>query len=378
MKILQVVTAFSPAVTYGGPSTVAEQQAKTLVELGHRVTVATSDILELKPAKRIERSKSELKGVEVRYFSSRLLRPHFSFIVSREFSSWLRENIEYFDVAHIHFAREWFPMRAAQIATRHGVPTFIQPHGMLGRRDGVRKWIDRLWSRPVLEGATGVLSFHQQDENEVRRVASQIRTFRFPNGIDVPPDAGKWTTDNLSDPTVLFLARLHPRKRVLAFIEMARLLRDQGVKAHYRIVGPDGGDLEKARRLVRGYELENIISFIGSLEEQAVHQEYLDSAVYVLPSVNEPFPRTVLEALGMGVPIVVTDSCFIAPMLGEHGAALVSSPEPEDMANAVRRILSDAEFAMQLSRAGRTLIQEELTSEQVGKRLEGYYEEAHA
>src|SRR5215204_3987437 len=156
MKILHIVTAFPPAVIYGGPSVVAAQQAESLVGRGHQVTVATSNILELKPVRFVGSYDTDLGGVEVEYFPSRVLYSHFPFIVSREFSTWLQRHVENFDVVHIHFAREWIPIRAAQIAVGKRIPTFLQTHGMLGRVDGVRGMIDRLWVKRMLESAAGV------------------------------------------------------------------------------------------------------------------------------------------------------------------------------------------------------------------------------
>jgi glycosyltransferase involved in cell wall biosynthesis len=378
MNILHVVTAFSPAVVYGGPSVVAAQQANSLAGRGHQVTVATSNIFELRPVRYIEDHKKELSGTEVVYFPSRVLRPRFPFIISTELSGWLRRYVENFDVVHVHFAREWIPVRAAQIAIGGGVPTFLQPHGMLGRTDGVRSLIDRLWAKRLLESAAGVFSLQQHENNEIKRIAPKARVLELPNGITLPAHAEAWTADNPANPMVLFLGRLHPRKRVLAFVEMARVLRDRGVSARYRIVGPDDGDLSAAQQLVREYSLQDRVVFVGSSRREAVTREYLDSSVYVLPAVNEPFPIAVLEALSLGVPTIVTNRCFIAPMLEENEAALVSSPEPEMLADSVRRILCEPALAENLSTAGRRLIQEELTVDHVAERLEKYYGGARA
>jgi len=189
----------------------------------------------------------------------------------------------------------------------------------------------------------------------------------------MPAAAERWKAGNIADPVVLFLARLHPRKRVLAFVEMARILRDQGVPGRYRIVGSDGGDAARAERMVRKYGLEDSVKIIGSLSSTAVPREYTNCAVYVLPAVNEPFPMTVLEALSRGVPTVVTETCFIAPMLEKHGAAVISSPRPEALARSVRQILCDQGLAGRLSSAAVRLVQEELTVDRVTERLEHYY-----
>jgi len=177
---------------------------------------------------------------------------------------------------------------------------------------------------------------------------------------------------------VLFLARLHPRKRVLAFVEMARILRDQGVTARYRVVGPDGGDLAASQRLVQEYDLQDRITFVGGLRGEAVFQEYLNSGMYVLPAVNEPWGRTILEALDVGVPTVVTDTCFIAPALEKSGAALVSAPDPKALAESVKAILREPEAAKRLSSAGREFVRAQLNPAQVAELLQSYYSNAHA
>jgi glycosyltransferase involved in cell wall biosynthesis len=384
VKLLHVIPMFHPATIYGGPSVVAAQQARSLAARGNHVTVAASNVMDLRPRRFLRRLKAELDGVQVLYFPSRTLHPpgyrssRFPFIVSRKLLRWLESDVKTFDAVHVHFAREWIPVRAAQSSIDNRVPTFLQPHGMLGRVGGARAIIDRLWVKRTLEGATAVFALQQHESDEIKRIAPSVQTVELPNGIDLPVTSERWHADNLADPVVLFLARLHPRKRVSAFLEMARILSEKGVAARYRVVGPDGGDLIEAQRLVRRYELGDRVTFVGSLQGEAVVREYRNSAVYVLPSVNEPFPMTVLEALSLGVPTVVTDTCFIAPMLENSGAAVVSGPQPEVLAELVEAILREPGLAEHLSCTGRRLAQTQFSSDRVVERLENYYRSAHA
>lgn len=384
MRILHVILMFHPATIYGGPSVVAAQQASSQVARGHQVTVAASNVMELRPRRYLRRHTAELNGVQVLYFPSRALHPpgypnsRFPFIISQELLRWLEEHVSSFDVVHVHFAREWVPVRAAQTSIDGGTPTFLQPHGMLGRVSGVRGLIDRLWVKQILESATAVFVLQQHERDEIKRIAPRARTVELPNGIDLPVTAERWHADNLADPIVLFLARLQPRKRVSAFVEMARILYNEGVAARYRVVGPDEGDLGEAQRLVRQYKLGDYVTFVGGLPGEAIAREYRDSAVYVLPAVNEPFPMTVLEALSQGTPTVVTDTCFIAPVLKNNGAALVSEPQPQALAASVKAILHEPGLAERLSRMGRRLAQTQFSSDRVVERLETYYRKAHA
>jgi glycosyltransferase involved in cell wall biosynthesis len=242
----------------------------------------------------------------------------------------------------------------------------------------MRSLIDRFWVKRTLESATAVFALQQHERDEIKRIAPRARTVELPNGIDLPVTAERWHPDNLADPIVLFLARLQPRKRVSAFVEMARILYNEGVAARYRVVGPDEGDLGEAQRLVRQYKLGDYVTFVGGLPGEAIAREYRDSAVYVLPAVNEPFPMTVLEALSQGTPTVVTDTCFIAPVLKNNGAALVSEPQPQALAASVKAILHEPGLAERLSRMGRRLAQTQFSSDRVVERLETYYRKAHA
>jgi glycosyltransferase involved in cell wall biosynthesis len=384
VRLLHVVPMFHPATVYGGPSVVAAQQARSLAARGNHVTVAATNVMELRPRRFLRRLTAELDGVQVLYFPSRALHPpgyrssRFPFIVSQKLLKWLENDVKSFDAVHVHFAREWVPVRAAQTSINSQVPTFLQPHGMLGRGGGVRDLIDRLWVKRTLEGATAVFALQQHESDEIKRITQRARTVELPNGIDLPVTPEIWQEGNLADPVVLFLARLHPRKRVSAFLEMARILSDRGVEARYRVVGPDGGDLAEAQRLVRRYELGDRVAFVGSLQGDAIAREYRNSAVYVLPSVNEPFPMTVLEALSLGVPTVVTDTCFIAPVLENSGGALVSGPQPEVLAESVEAILREPGLAERLSCTGRRLAQTQFSLDRVADRLENYYRSAHA
>ena len=384
MKILHVVPVFHPATVYGGPSVVAEQQARALAARGHDVTVAATNVMEVRPRKFLQRRAAELDGVRALYFPSRALHPpgykgsRFPFIVSRELLRWLDESVKSFDAVHVHFAREWMPVRAARTLINAGVPTFLQPHGMLGRVGGIRGIIDKLWVKQTLETATAVFVLQQHERDEIKRVAPRAKTAELPNGIDLPATTEGWHAENLADPVVLFLARLHPRKRVSAFLEMARILSDVGVAASYRVVGPDEGDLVEAQRLVHRHKLGDRVSFVGTLQGEALAREYRSSAVYVLPAINEPFPMTVLEALSFGVPSVVTDTCFIAPMLEDSGAAVVSGPQPEALAKSVEAILHKPGVAERLSDTGKRLAQTQFSSGRVVDRLENYYRNAHA
>jgi len=65
------------------------------------------------------------------------------------------------------------------------------------------------------------------------------------------------------------------------------------------------------------------------------------ATVYVLPSEREPYPMSVLEAMAVGLPVVVCDDCGLAAMIAKTGSGIVAAGTGESLADAVSAILAD-------------------------------------
>lgn len=374
MRILFAITVFYPSHIYGGPATVALNQARELVRRGHDVTVVTSDVLTLHPRQHIAAREAEMDGVCIKYFPTWIFLPRFSALISFELWKWLKQSIKNYDVVHVHFARDWIPVAVAREAIRQTVRVFLQPHGMLGRTDGFRKYLDMLIIGRLLNHATAVLPLQETEERIIASTAPHAKSLILPNGVNIQSTDKRWNVDALSRRTVLFLARLHPRKRVISLIEAAKLLKETGRGIRFRIVGPDEGDLLRAQQCVKEYGLENSVEFIGPLAHEQVIQEFIKASIYILPSVDEPFPMTVLEAMALGVPTIVTEGIHIRDLLERSKAAMVVPANPESIAVGVLEIFANPGVATQLSENGRRLIANELTIDRVVTRLERIYQ----
>ena len=377
VRIGIVTTVFAPNAECGGPVTVAGQHARELVRRGHEVTVFTSDLIAFAPRTHLGALECEDDGLTIRYFRSWAPRPRYPAVLARV-AAGIRERATRLDVVHIHFAREVIPASTAAATRSLGIPTVLQPHGMLGNVSGIRGVVDRLWVRRALENASVVLALQDHERRQLERLAPGARIRILPNGIPAGSSPGRADRNGHHPKTVLFLARLHPRKRVLAFVEMARLLRDGGVDCRYVIVGHDAGDRAEAERCVSALGLSDSVMFVGGVPASEVAKWYEAADVYVLPAVDEPFGLTVLEAMRAGVPCIVTNACGIAETLGHAGAALVADPEPRSLARSVMRILNDQSLARQLSEAGLTTIEHEFNLSSVVDRLYRYYDEVAA
>ncbi len=375
MRILIAVAAFPPSSLYGGPATVAQQHAEVLSLRGHNVTVLTTDVgLHTQKTVALTDNPYDLIRLPAFFPGERL-----PLLGSIELPRWLRRHITDFDVVHVHFAREVFPINVAQAAWRAHIPYMLQPHGMISGRRGLRSVVDRLWVRRLLRDAGAVAALQDVEDAALGELEPRAHIVQVPNGMSIVGEQGSIMLGQSSAmelPTILFLARLHPRKRVLDFIKMADHLIRQGHKLHFRVVGPDGGERGAAEALVADMNLTSHFTFLGSLPPIEARREMASASVYVLPSVEEPFPMTVLEALSLGTPVIGTPTLHIRSLLEQWNAVRIADPKmniPEALAHEVTTLLNDPVLAQKQAAQGVRLLTNHLTLDRVAERLEEAY-----
>ncbi len=195
----------------------------------------------------------------------------------------------------------------------------------------------------------------------------------LPNGVALDPQPAPTVDD---EPVVLYLARMHERKRPRAFVAMADLVHSALPNVHFDMYGPDEGELPAVLEDVKAQGLAGVVTYRGAISHEDAQAVTSRAAVYVLPSVNEPFPMSLLEALAVETPVVCTDSTGISDELGGRGAASVTDGSPRAMADAVIRLLSNAgALGVQVHR-GRTAIAEVFSVDAVAAQLQEEYERA--
>jgi glycosyltransferase involved in cell wall biosynthesis len=364
VKIAQVVTYISADGAFGGPVSVAVSQAIELAARGHEVQLL---------AGWDGRAVIDAPGVDVRLFRARkFLSVGFSGLIAPGLLAHIRKNHKSYDAVHIHLARDLITLPAATYLAHRGVNYVVQPHGMVVPDGRIRARIfDTVAVRRVLRAATSVIAYRGVDDKALDEVSRGGASIDFlGNGVDVR-SVGSFEPTNSEE--VIFMARLHPRKRVMAFAEMARLLTARGVRCRFVVVGPDEGNLRELESFIVEHALERAFTYEGAVPYSDVRLRLSQSAAYVLPSVNEPFPVTVLEAMAVGVPCVITDSCGLAPMFLEDSAGLVTDGTPENMADAVERLFQDPAFRQSVIANADRAIRQRFSIAAVVELLLGFY-----
>jgi glycosyltransferase involved in cell wall biosynthesis len=163
---------------------------------------------------------------------------------------------------------------------------------------------------------------------------------------------------------------MHPRKRPIAFVEMAKALLHAGLDARFTLIGPDEGEGPALHAAIRG---EERISWEGALPPGAIPNRMAAASLFVLPSVREPYPMTVLEAMSVGLPVVVSDDCGLAPLVDRARCGAVVDHEVSALAAAVEAIVSAPSLARGMGDRGRDAVRAELGMHAIGDRLLSRY-----
>ncbi len=140
--------------------------------------------------------------------------------------------------------------------------------------------------------------------------------------------------------TFFMLSRLLKSKGVAEYLEAARIVKSQYHDARFCLLGKYETNMQDAlsKEYVEQFIADGIVERFE--ETSDVRPYYADCSVYVLPSYREGTPRTVLEAMAMGRPIITTDTngCRETVIDGKNGF-LVPVGNFEKLADAIIRFI---------------------------------------
>lgn len=154
------------------------------------------------------------------------------------------------------------------------------------------------------------------------------------------------------EPVFLLIARLLKDKGIPEFVEAARMLKERCPRARFVLLGPlDSNPAAISARQVAEWREAGIIEYPGETED--VRPFIARASVFVLPSAyREGTPRTILEAMAMGRPIVTTDTpgCRETVVEGENGF-LVPAKNAAALAVAMERFILEPGLSERMGRA---------------------------
>jgi glycosyltransferase involved in cell wall biosynthesis len=336
LKILQLVHTLDPSV--GGVATSVLALSRGLAKHGHKIDIVVLDDPAAAWTKDVGLPVHALGAGVTRYRYSSALMP------------WLRKHGGNFDRVIVHGIWQYLSFAAWRRYVGSPIPYFIFPHGMLDPwfketfpLKHLKKCLYWPWAEyRVLRDATEVI-FTSEEERLLARKSFWLYRARervSPLGIEPPQKSPISKSEFLArypqlenSRNLLFLGRLHPKKGCDTLLDaLARIQSRDPISLI--LAGPDqiGWEAELRRQVARLNLVERVV-FTGMLKREMKQGAFAAADAFVLPSHQENFGISVVEALAGGVPVLISNRVNIWREIQADGAGYI---EPDDFQGTIR------------------------------------------
>lgn len=378
MKVLQVIQFFGPK--HGGSFAVAYELTKYLANLGHEVTVITTDV-EID-----ENFAKSLENVEIIPFHCQLNIGNF--LVSTSMKKYLHGNASKFDIIHMHNFRTYQNIIVHKYAKKYNVPYVLQAHGSIPRiieKKGLKYIYDIFYGNRLLKDASNVVAVSNIEVGQYLQMnVPPEKVITIPNGIDIDsfkelPEKGNFRKkQNINEKhMVLYLGRLHEIKGIDFLIKAYAELIKEKKDIILMLAGPDDGYRDKAELLIDKYNLKNDVKFIGFIDGLDKLEAYVDADMLVYPSIFEIFGLVPLEAIMCGTPVIVTDGCGCSEIVKDADCGcLVKYGDIYDFKKKIQSLIEDAELRYSYVSNGKRYIENKLQWNLIVERIVNLYFES--
>ena len=326
LRIVFAAPAYWPAVAFGGPIWVARELTEGLAARGHRVDVVTTSLRSIgaPPSARLHTSVREHAGVTVHELATPF---RYRWMGVTPTLPLVLRSLPRPDIVHVFGYRDVVTTLAGVWARARSIPYVFEPLDMYVRRYRslrLKGIFDPLIGERVARGAALVLAVSELERAEVIEAGlDPARVVVRPNGFPAPHDEhGSALRTRLGIgtevPLVLNVGRIAYKKGLDLLLEAVAGIPD----VQLAIVGPDDGDgtLARLEELQARPELDGRVHLVPPFGDRQPRELYGEADVFVLPSRNESFGMVAAEAAAAGTPVVVTDRCGVAALLGERAA----------------------------------------------------------
>jgi glycosyltransferase involved in cell wall biosynthesis len=238
-----------------------------------------------------------------------------------------------------------------------GDVTWLRQPQTVGR---LRSLLWRTLVLPAARRADRVLTFSEAARAEIAEdsgiLADQIDVVPLGRGtetrVDALPEAEVRARFGLgTGQIVLSVSALAPHKNVGALVAAIELLRRSHPDVVLVVPGNPSRHGDELRDQARAAGLEGHVRFPGWVSAGELEGLYMAASAFAFASKREGFGLPVLEAMARGLPVACADASSLPEVAGN--AAVYFDPDrPEQIAEALRRLLGDGAFASELVRKG--------------------------
>jgi len=388
MKILVVTSYYKPAYVYGGPTRSISLLCEAMAKRGADITVLTTNangpsVLDVPVGKPMS-----VDGVRVFYFP--VFRATGSFFYSPSLARAIFSSVPRCDIVTCEALWEFALLPTMVACRRHRKPYVMPLRGQL------MDWAleQKSWKKKVslflagdhsLKRAAALHCTDPAEEHAVAALGIATPTFVVPNGLDLStiavPVGGRYDLKvRMGLPrdarVLLFLGRLKRIKRADIAVDVLHAVKKICSQAHLVIAGPDEDNLTpelKAQATSLG--CSESVHFAGLVEKADVLSLLAETDLLLVPTeVQENFSMSTLEALSVGVPVLVSRGIPVGYWAEKAGAGRIAGATSTEFVEAALQLFAEPETLKAMGEQGRRVVQENFDIDKVAGQMLAHYE----
>lgn len=355
MRILRIGQNIKTGEKGGGGAYHMHALSRDQAKQGHEVTVITID-------KRKNQQSRRITNGDWSY--NHIICPQTVDILGNKLSfAQIKKTTDLtdYDVIHLHSHFFFSTFVPTVLNIRSETPIAITNHSLYSQ--SIPLWLSkaqlRTMGRITYSLSDVIFCYTEFDKEKLRSLGVSTEIEVIPNGIDT----SKFTPQGTCHPAmeqdndglnILFVGRLVDGKRPeMAAKGFAQIYDDHpNCDLYYCGDGPKRNELHQ---LINQLNIESRTHLLGETTYEKMPEVYRGADILVLPSKAEGFPRTILESLASGVPVIASSLPQTRSVVEQTGRVIKGDCE-NDIAKKLSWMITNDEERSKLGRTGQELI----------------------
>ena len=389
MKIALVCPASLPATQFGGIVFLAVDLAREISEMGHNVTIYTTDLdFSNAPNKfnkklpRIEKFEKFLINRTHVWFSLKL------FFVNTSMSKEIENDKP--DIIHTIGLRSFQSIIAWRVSKKLNIPLVVSDQGGLTTHPFLAESgfflktlykIQDFFIKKIINDASVISVANEYEQKIFSSLNKKSRIEIIRNGVNLKKLVSKHNFKEkyqINSNFILFVGRFSKSKGIETLINAFSIVKNElkDSNIHLVIMGVDFGYQAEMEKLIKKLNLSEEIKVIKNPPRDDVISAYGESEFLVLPSQWELSPLVPLESFAFKKPVISTNSHGIPYTVQNNKNGILVEPENSfELSNAIVKLLNDSELREKLGQSGYNFVNEECNCVSMAKNSLKLYED---
>ena len=389
MKIALVCPASFPATQFGGIVFLATDLAREISEMGHDVTIYTTDLDFSNGANKFNKQLPRTEKFEK--FTINRTHVWFSlklFFVNTTMSKEIEKNKP--DIIHTIGLRSYQSIVAWRISKKLKIPLVVSDQGGLTTHPFLNESglflkilykIQKIFIKKIINHASAISAANEYEKKIFLEFNENSKIEIIRNGVNLKTLVSKENFRNkykISNKFILFVGRFSISKGIKTLIQAFNIIQNENKfpEINLIIMGVDFGYEKDMNKLIQALNLSEKIIIIKNPPREDVISAYGESEFLVLPSQWELSPLVPLESFAFKKPVISTKSHGIPFTVKDNENGILIEPdEPEQLSKAIIKLLFDDKLRNKLGLSGYNFVHEKCNSVSMAKHSLKLYNE---